>query len=321
MKPMLEIIMPHYNEPWELVKPFFDVLSSQRGIDFDKLSVHVVHDGGNVFPLKKKDTPFKVVQSVIKHGGVSKARNYGLDHAKAKWVLFCDCDDTFSNVYALKFIFDVLDTEDYDMIWGAFFVEHKTTDGGLALRVNDQFNSIWIHCRMFRLDFLRAYNIRFNEDLYFSEDSAFNAIVNMEIDPKRIGTLKTPIPSYVWCWREGSATLDKKNWLKNIKGQFMRNVYVISEYRKRGDDFSAVRMVGRTMTDMYAHMTRTDVEGLDTLKSMVKDFYDKEREAFDSLTVDDITKVMNASLKEGTDCNYLNPDRPTFSEWLKGFDE
>ena len=41
----LDIIIPHYKEPWETCKYLFDTIATQRGICFDNVKAIVVNDG------------------------------------------------------------------------------------------------------------------------------------------------------------------------------------------------------------------------------------------------------------------------------------
>ena len=75
---ILDLIVPHYKEPWTLGKPFFDMLACQRGVNFNDFRVILVHDGTDTFPNAYfTGYPYEVVQCPIQHGGVSAARNYG----------------------------------------------------------------------------------------------------------------------------------------------------------------------------------------------------------------------------------------------------
>ena len=331
---MLDIVVPHYDEAWEEGKRYFDMLGCQRGVDFSKIRVLLIHDGVKPFPDKYfSGYPYKVEQHVIKHGGVSAARNKGIDLAKAKWISFCDFDDTYSSVFSLKFVMDLLYTEDYDLLWGSFIMEgshYKEDTGTLVLTPNEQFNMVWIHNKYYRLDFLKKHNIRFCEELWFSEDSAFNAIIEGAIDQKRIGTIKTPYPPYVWCYRKNSATTDPDKIAINVLGHFRRNKYVTEEYYKEGYIHANV-MAARTMTDAYIGLNRNDVppmlngeeertrdqEIMLQLEDEVYEFFMKYREDLKRVSEEFWNRVMKATLKEGNMCRYIREDKPTFAQWLK----
>lgn len=312
----LDIIMPRYNEPWEMVMPYFDMLRCQKGIDFSQVRVLLIHDGTEKFPDECfRDMPCEIVQHEMKHGGVSAARNCGLELATAKWVMFCDCDDTFSGIYALKFAFDVLGTEDFDLLWGGFYTENLVK-GKLFLTENANYNNVWIHNKYYRRSFLNENGLRFCERLYFCEDSAFNALVSVTIGKGRTGQIKSPMPMYTWCWRENSATTDPKNKLRNIEGHFDRNLYVLEEFRKR-KFIDADLMVGRTLTDAYVNLTRTDYDDdKEPVMKRVREFLLNEKDAIGRIDEDGWKRVMEASVREAKNGGVLNPERPTFTDWI-----
>lgn len=315
---MLDIIMPHYDEPWEVGKPYFDMLASQKGIDFGNLKVILVNDGTGLMPDELfKDYPYKVEQHNIAHKGVSAARNFGMDISTAEWITFCDFDDLYSSCYSLKFVFDVLNTNDYDMLWNPFYVENYDPNHNFVLTTNEKFNMVWIHNKYFRRAFMKEHNLRFNEDLWFCEDSGMLAIFNTEADIRRIGKIKSPMPLYVWCYRENSATTNKDLTLKNMIGHFERNKYVSNSFRDREHE-DADAMVGRTMTDAYCSLTRKDrPDGSDDLEKMVAEFYRQRKKQLRNIDKDTWQRVMKASLKEAKGSGFLNPDRPLFGDWLK----
>ena len=143
------------------------------------------------------------------------------------------------------------------------------------------------------------------------------AIFNCEADIKRIGKIKSPMPLYVWCYRENSATTNKDLTLKNMIGHFERNKYVSNSFRDRGHE-DADAMVGRTMTDAYCSLTRKEPpEGTDELEKMIAKFYRHRKGQLKNLNQDTWQRVMKASLKEAKGSGFLNPDRPLFGDWLK----
>ena len=70
----LDIIIPHYKEPWETCKYLFDTIATQRGIDFKDIRALVVNDGDCILSESAFcDYPYKVEYLVKEHGGVSAA--------------------------------------------------------------------------------------------------------------------------------------------------------------------------------------------------------------------------------------------------------
>ena len=111
------------------------MLAMQRMVNFDDVGVILVNDGEeNELPKECFDGyPFSICQMSIPKGGVSKARNAGLDASSADWVMFCDFDDCFSNIYGLYLIFCAMNEDKYDTIWSNFTEETKDNEGRLVL--------------------------------------------------------------------------------------------------------------------------------------------------------------------------------------------
>ena len=96
----LDLIVPHYKEPWETCRYLFDSIALQRGISFNNIKVIVVNDGDCLLDESVfSNYPYRIEYLVKEHGGVSAARNYGLDYSEADYVMFCDIDDGFLSNY------------------------------------------------------------------------------------------------------------------------------------------------------------------------------------------------------------------------------
>ena len=48
---MLDIIMPHYDEPWETGKKFFYMLDMQRGVDFSQFKSSLANKADGAAPV------------------------------------------------------------------------------------------------------------------------------------------------------------------------------------------------------------------------------------------------------------------------------
>ena len=91
--PLVSIIMPVYNAEKYLASSIDSVLA-QTARDFELL---LVNDGSKDSSLaicrdyEQRDSRVRVLDKP--NGGVSSARNLGLDEAKGEWVMFIDSDD------------------------------------------------------------------------------------------------------------------------------------------------------------------------------------------------------------------------------------
>lgn len=295
----LDIIVTHYDEPWETGKKLFDMLAMQRGFDFQDIGVTIVHDGSELLPDENfMQYPFTVVQKIINHAGVSAARNAGIKIADAPWIMFCDFDDTFSSIYSLRHILSVLPTDSFDELWCEFYAEDKKADGKTVLHIRGE-NSVFIHGKIFRKQFLVDNGLRFPEDMDFNEDSAFVATIHALADYRRIGKITAETPLYIWTFREGSATGTQSNRARALKGMYMRNKVVCEAFRKHLPETRYQTMVCRTAYDAY-HVLNA-VELPDMLVPLVDDFaewWKGHKEAFKECPINLRRESAEASWKE-----------------------
>lgn len=90
---LISIIIPVYNAGKYLDKLLSDVTNQT----YQNLEIVVINDGSNdespqiLEDFSKKDARIKVIS--VKNGGVSKARNIGIDNANGKLIRFVDADD------------------------------------------------------------------------------------------------------------------------------------------------------------------------------------------------------------------------------------
>ena len=160
----LSIIIPYYNaEPY--TSRLLDCLAPQVTKDVE---VIVVDDGSDI-PFK---TEYKWCNVIRKeNGGVSSARNIGLDVANGDYLSFIDADDMVSDKY-VDTILKTLKTGRYDYInlsWESISREYQVK----LETENDKFptwnRSIWN--RVYKRSIIGDY--RFNTNKSFGEDSEF----------------------------------------------------------------------------------------------------------------------------------------------------
>lgn len=249
----LDIIVTHYKEPWEVGKKLFDSIAIQECIDFKDINVIVVNDGEDHGLPESCFTglPYTVKQMSIKKGGVSKARNAGLDAATADWVMFCDFDDCYSSVFALYMIFCAMHEDQYDTLWSCFTEETKDSEGKITL-VSHEHDYVFIHGKAHRREFLLENGIRFHPKLTIHEDVFFNMLTQMVCKPERVGSIKTPI--YCWRWNGNSVVRKDKNddfVLMTYDHLIRQRMALIEELLKREMNEQAMTIIVKTVVDTY----------------------------------------------------------------------
>ena len=244
---MLDIVITHYVEPWDVCKKMFWMLAMQRKVDWSEITVTVVNDGGNRLPeFKLADLGFEVKQLDIPHSGISAARNYGMWFGVEPWIMFCDCDDCFANIYGLQDILNVLKQDDgrYDVLWNRFYEEHPDE----ILLVPDHKVFVFTHGKVYRREYLEREQILFDESLKWNEDSCFNATILTR--GAQAGEMQTHAPAYAWIRRDGSFTGTDDRNDKSAFFQFRRNLLIAEEHRKHKPEQYA-GMVTRVAYDTF----------------------------------------------------------------------
>ena len=110
--PLVSIIVPVYNAE-EYLNRCVDSILSQTMTDFELLLIDdgSKDDSGRICDeYSEKDARVRVFHKP--NGGVSSARNLGLDNAKGKWITFVDADDRCSCNYLEHLLSKVKDDTD-----------------------------------------------------------------------------------------------------------------------------------------------------------------------------------------------------------------
>lgn len=117
---MIDIIMPVYNTPIDDLK---GCLSSIERQTFKDYKVYIIDDGSfdevrNFLDEYAKDKENCIVKHVV-NGGVSRARNIGIDSSSAEYLTFVDSDDTLEDNF-LEEAFSLIKDNDLDLVIGGY---------------------------------------------------------------------------------------------------------------------------------------------------------------------------------------------------------
>ncbi len=180
----ISIIIPVYNAE----KYISAALSAALGQTYENIEVIAVDDGSTDSSFKicsdfaACDSRLKLIKK--QNGGVSSARNCGLDAAEGKYVIFADADDYLTK-NAAEILLDAVD--DADFVIGAHNV-FRTSDLTLAEQNEREFSAARIKeeicafdklistpwAKLFDREIIVQKGIRFDENLPLGEDHKFN---------------------------------------------------------------------------------------------------------------------------------------------------
>lgn len=187
-KTMISIITPVYNTEKYLRECLESVLA-QTYTDYEVLLVDdgsTDRSGGICDEYAQRDSRIRVFHK--ENGGVSSARNVGLDNARGEWVCFVDSDDTVAKCYLEVLLKSAIVNDADSSMGGLRYIDtdrkveivpsHKGIEtveenikGFYACVAPDWQRYLWN--RLLRAGVIKKNNLRFNERLYYKEDGLF----------------------------------------------------------------------------------------------------------------------------------------------------
>ncbi len=192
--PVVTIIVPVYNAEQYLGR-CIDSLLTQSYSESDKLNILVIDDGSSdntrLIGERYADKCSNVTYIRTDHVGVSAARNYGLELATGKYVMFADGDDYAQKDFVSKMVHELEADDDIIMavcrynriIWDrSYRVETLISPGIRTSREyltdtlknpgHHYFGVVWN--KIFRLDIIRELGLTFKEYITLGEDFVFS---------------------------------------------------------------------------------------------------------------------------------------------------
>lgn len=183
---MISIVVPVYNVKSYLRRCIESILA-QTYTHFELLLIDDGSDDGSGTICDEYAAQDSRVRAFHKHnGGVSSARNLGLDNARGEWISFCDADDYVSKYYLENLL--SLDSDiDIDLIFNYAVIHcngkeeresypEKIIDIAELhdLFLNNELNwhtSTW--SKLFKRSIIESNHIRFFTDVHIGEDLVF----------------------------------------------------------------------------------------------------------------------------------------------------
>ena len=314
----LEILIPHYKETFDILKPMLDSLAIQQNIDFSELRVIIAEDANSEPITLKGEYPFEIKTVFAKKPGVSAARNAALDAATADYVMFCDADDMFYNACGLWIIFREINNGGFDSLTSAFVEETRIPETKEVFYLNHDTDSTFVHGKVHRREYLIKNHIRWNEELKIHEDSFFN----IQCQELSNNVKYCPTPFYLWKWRDDSVCRhDPKYVLKTYKDLIKSNDALIDEFIKRGLLNKAAAFTAFMIFDGYYTMNKPEWINQEnkTYRDMTEQefsrYYKKRKDLWNNLTTQDkmiiSNQVRTRSVLEG-----MMMEATTIDNWL-----
>ena len=183
--PLVSIIVPIYN----VEKYIYRCVRSLLKQDYSNIEIILVDDGSPdksleiIEDMAQNDNRIKIIHK--ENGGVSSARNRGIDLASGLFVMFVDGDDWVEPTYVSFFVNMVDETKCVlGMNYNYYFDSGRTNADSDNIEIVDNnmvaeniyngdiFVAVWN--KIYSKQFLDENQIRFNEEIWFGEGMLFN---------------------------------------------------------------------------------------------------------------------------------------------------
>lgn len=184
---LVSVIIPAYNAEAYIENCVNGII----GESFKDFELIIIDDGSKdktaeiLDRLAAADSRIRVVHKP--NGGVSEARNTGIELSKGKYISFVDADDrvtenhlqvlvdtmrdTGADIVAASYIMEKSLGRTHDFIYADKCFDEEQIETGLLEIFREMDNAPW--GKLFRGDIIREHNVRFPKNVPYAEDSYF----------------------------------------------------------------------------------------------------------------------------------------------------
>jgi len=185
----ITVVIPVYNCDNYLQKAIVSVLKQNT----NNYELILINDGStdnslNICLEYSKNKNVKLINT--NNNGVSKARNLGIKEASGEFIVFLDADDYFNENYFKK-INEILNNNNFDILICNYFNKYSKNYKEVIVTKKDQYYNLKENAnivldlvsnatinnlgnKVYKSDYIRKYNLYFDENIDFGEDLIFN---------------------------------------------------------------------------------------------------------------------------------------------------
>lgn len=284
--PLISIIIPVYNTDKEQFKKCIGSVCNQS---LENIEIIIVDDGSDEEHRKiidnaaKEDGRLKVIHKA--NGGVSSARNMGLNDALADYIMFVDSDDWIDKKCCEKAYKSAL-SENADIVMWRYVKEYEGSsvevqvfpESGLRFDYwKEQFNPF--DMRLMGMCWMKLYKktvinkVRFNEELTNGEDVEFN----FRVFERMVSAVYINEPFYHYRQNNTSAV---RRYIKDMPDRYKKTLDIIEQdvikakrlkkhLAKAYYSFTAISYLVLNMNYIFAEENKSSVyEKIEQLKKL-----------------------------------------------------
>lgn len=189
MNSLVSIVIPVYNSEKYISRCIENILKQT----YSNIEIIIIDDGSSdktKVIIDKYIKKNKIKYKFINNSGVSNARNCGIELSKGEYICFIDCDDYFDFDYVEKLV-NLVEKNKCDMSMCSYYVHeenannkikkvskkqtyiyNKTSEMLASFLIPNRWGG-YVWNKLFKRNIIMDYNIRFEKDIYISEDFLF----------------------------------------------------------------------------------------------------------------------------------------------------
>lgn len=198
---LITVVVPIYNMGKYLERAVNSLLNQT----YKKYEILLIDDGSTDCSGEKSEEYAKNNEKIKvyhkENGGLSSARNFGIEHANGKYIIFPDPDDWVSENYLETLISLVDETSDLE-VCGHYVVTdksmkpHSTIEKEYIYNRKEALESAMISSgfcgfawnKLYHMEIIKRYNLRFDEELGMAQDLHFLVRYLMECNKIKYST-------------------------------------------------------------------------------------------------------------------------------------
>ena len=189
MNPLISIVIPVFNAE-KYIKLCIDSVLAQT---YDNFEINIVNDGstdksGELIDYYSKRC--NRIHSYLKqNGGVSSARNYGIDRSNGEYICFIDADDIIEDIY-LETLYNAMQGIADCSVGGFKYINVTKEKEIIVLPKKEEIKNLnqsildfldyekpdwqrYMVNRLFKMSVIKVHHIKFREDIFYKEDGLF----------------------------------------------------------------------------------------------------------------------------------------------------
>lgn len=283
----LSIVVPVYNHKEILEECIMSLVNQKTKYNYEVILVDDGSTDGADKIVKSIAEKFACVIAIFqKNGGIGAARNTGINHARGKYLMFMDCDDTVHEDI-IETLMDEAYAKDCDMVMAAHnLVKEKNGQvTGVIPNVYSKFNLCGFKngdkiMNLAGLPWAKVYkrdlwnDVRFFPGFWY-EDNIIHFLIFTKC--KKYSYIRKIVYEYRWFEQNFSHTQDDKKAIKVIDGYGILMV-ILNQYQKIGlpyDDKFYTVLLRHLSAYYYPLMSELDEQLQEALFVVAKEVFDK----------------------------------------------